>query len=387
MTDLEERLRGLRGLVAPAGSEIDSLQRRTRRRRARTVAGASAVAFVVVIGSIGLWSPGDNDERVDVVDQVTTSTAPSSTTSPSTTTTSTATTPAPTGAISLPTGAPLDPGELVVSRFIPGTGDPATNELSVISAIDGSIVRTLDTVGTSEGGLSDIAISADRRTILATRGTSACTGELVAYAADGTGEPVVYPQFQNPLLIARSPDGRSIAVSGDDDCDGVQTITVWPVGGGTESIAVFGDGGAAGGGLIADTDDSPPSGGSPGDPYVASLSYLDPGNLDVVVHDVGAQRINLESGTSTSLGLGNASYLAFTSTDATVRLALIQSDTGPEFGVETEAGLEQTIALDEAPLDIASIGGEQVWVTPNRTLFRLLEVNVIELRDDVTAVA
>ncbi len=390
MTDLEDRLRALRGLDAPHGGAVESLRRRIRHRRARRVAGASVVTVVVALCSIALWPAGDHSARVDVIDDVTTSTG-AAVTSMSTTsaasTTSTTTAPAPAGAIVLPTGAALGPGELAVSRFLPGNQEPGTNELSIISAIDGSIVRTLDTVGTSEGGILDIAISADRRTILATRGTSACTGELVAYAADGTGEPVVYTQFKNPLLLDRSPDGTSIAVSADDDCDGLQTITVWPVGGATEPLAVFGDGGVAGGGLVTDPGGSRPGGGEPGDPYVTSLSFADPETLDVIVDSVGARRIDLVTGSSSDLALGNANYLGFTSTDGTARLALVQSDTGPEFGVETDAGTEQNIALDETPLDIASIGGEQVWVTPDRRLFRLLEVNVVALRDDVTAVA
>lgn len=411
MTSPEDRLRAIRDADVPGPSSRSELRRRISRRRLRRGAGGVFGVLVLVAGIAFAVARDDAPTQVDTVDDPATTSptsGPSSTTSSSATSTTSTTEPysavagTEVAALELPAGEPLGLDELAVALFRDGGGDPGTNDLAVVSALDGSVIRTLDTVGVSEGGISDIALSADRRTILTTQGTSACTGPIRAYPADGSGDVVEYDQFANALQLAVSADGALLAVSSDDDCDGHHTLTLWPLGTGTGTTYVFGDGGDDLVGLPGQVDDGSSTTYDPTLPSVRSIAFAADGSLSYVISSSGesaAYRLQTPTGPSARYESAQATMPAGGTTDVTLldfvggspsnRLVVL-ADTGSGLVLgEVAAGetlVENVLPVDDEVHDLSAVGLDKVWVTADQQLFRFLETSVIRLRTDVVQV-
>jgi hypothetical protein len=124
------------------------------------------------------------------------------------------------GAASLPTGPALADGEIVAVVTTPVEGDPDLQDVVVLDGEGAVGTQYIDDYGTADGGVLDIDVSDDRRTVLVAVSTSACTSEVRAYSADGFSHRVLGSGDH----VALSPDGQWLAVSVDPECDGTDFV-------------------------------------------------------------------------------------------------------------------------------------------------------------------
>jgi hypothetical protein len=208
----------------------------------RAVLTVAAAVMVVAAGAAAwLVAAGRSDEtRLDTVEPpsttagtttVPTTTDPgpatsSTSSSESTTGSSTPSTEPPTGSGSLPAaGTPLAGDEVVAVIVRPQGSDPAEADLVVLSAGTGEELRPVATgFSMAEGGVYDLTLSPDRRTLLYAVAGSACTTSAWAVPVDGSAEPVqLSPQAS---AVAISPGGTLLALATGDLCGGPQQIEI-----------------------------------------------------------------------------------------------------------------------------------------------------------------
>ena len=116
----------------------------------------------------------------------------------------------------LPVGEALADDELVAVLNREIEGDPDAQDVVVLGT-DGSVHRRLlKDLGTAEGGVLDISVTDDRKTVVVAWATSACTSSVTAIAADGSGEE---RDLGAGDRAAVSPDGHWLAVVVRDGCD------------------------------------------------------------------------------------------------------------------------------------------------------------------------
>jgi len=174
-------------------------------------------------------------------------------------------------AAALPAGKPLADDEIVTVLTVDVSNDPDDQQIVVLDANDGSIRRRLGTdVTIAEGGVLDLEVSADRRTVLVALSTSACDSLVRAFAADGSGAS----DLGDGERVALSPDGRRLAVVVDQDCDDQDTIEVRDLAGRTATRR-FGDDARATSGLPADA----------GNEFVIRVNALTWADDETIIHD------------------------------------------------------------------------------------------------------
>lgn len=170
-----------------------------------------------------------------------------------------------------PAGAALE-GHEAVAVVRTGTSEGADiQDVAVIDTRDGSVVRTLAPgFTTHEGGVLDLALTPDRRTVLVSYSTSACGAAVEARATDGSGSPVSVSRTAE--RVALSAAGR-LALASDEDCDGVSSIVVQT----DDGWRTYGEtGGESASGLS--------EGSSLGYPiHVTDLAWADDGTLTYLV--------------------------------------------------------------------------------------------------------
>ena len=230
---------------SPDWDDVRSRAGRPRRRWWIPAAAALAVLALVAVGVLALG--GEDDDRgviADDRDRTTTTVGETTTTTQTTTSTSrqgptTTTTPATgraltdgpvVGPFALPAGAPLGEGEMVAAVLVPAQ-EFQEMSIVVLSVETGDVVRTIaDGYSTVEGGVYGLTLSPDRRSLLFTYSTSACTSRLEAVPVDGSSAPVVLREDAN--RVAFSADGDLLAIETGDACVSPATIELAPVAGG-----------------------------------------------------------------------------------------------------------------------------------------------------------
>lgn len=124
----------------------------------------------------------------------------------------------------LPAGAPLADGEIVAVLTEDVPDDPDRQDVVLLGTERGEVRRTiLADIGTAEGGVLDLEVSPDRRSVLVAISTSACESEVRAYAAHpsgGTGHRVLGAGER----VALSPDGEVLASVVYDACGESATV-------------------------------------------------------------------------------------------------------------------------------------------------------------------
>lgn len=138
----------------------------------------------------------------------------------------------PNTTIGLPAAVdPLPADQAVVALVRSADDEPGAIDLVVVSLDDGTELATIaDGFDLSEGGVFDLTLSPDRRTVLYVVATSACTSEVWASPIDGSTDPIVVTDRANAVAI--SPSGDRIAVDRGDLCFGARSVDVLQVEGG-----------------------------------------------------------------------------------------------------------------------------------------------------------
>ncbi len=127
------------------------------------------------------------------------------------------------GASPWPAGDPL-PAELFVAIAAEPGVEEGLHRVVLVDRSTGEILADgAPGVGDSEGGILDVALSPDRRTIYYAVSTSACDAEIRVVGASGPAEPVVLGPGAD---VAVSADGTRLAVTVDQDCDGHDQLRV-----------------------------------------------------------------------------------------------------------------------------------------------------------------
>lgn len=298
-TTLGQALTAEADRVAPTADWAD-VQRRAGRPRGRgvvyAVAAAALVGLVAVVVPVLLTdrgaevavTPGLSEEAVLPLPTAPASPEPT----PSATAETTADpTPSPVWpALDVPAGEPLGSDEIVaiVQRETP---DEFVHDLVVLDA-SGQVVRTLEaSVSGVEGGVYQLSVSPNGRTVLYGRGTSACEGVIEALAADGSSTEPVRLLAGNAAVL--SFDGGLAAIDPRDGCsDPPNRIDIVPTAGGQGQR--FGEGGMPLAGL-----------GNHDDVGLNAMAFLGPNTLLYSVRttadgfdpDGGLWALDLDSGT------------------------------------------------------------------------------------------
>lgn len=228
---LERTLRAEAEAQHPTPDWEDVRQRADAGRRRWPVLVAAAI--LALLAAAVMLQPGSTDEGV-VADgsEDPTSTTTTPTTSPSDRDPDPVFSDGPTyEPLDLPTGAPLDPDEIVAVVEVPSSDEFARVAVVVLSRDTGEAVRTLaDGFDTVEGGAYGLTLTPDRTAVAYTVGTSACSALIEVVAADGSSEPVEL--FADGGAIAFSPDGEMFAVARGDDCVAPADVDIAPISGG-----------------------------------------------------------------------------------------------------------------------------------------------------------
>lgn len=285
-------------------------------------------------------------------------------------------------------GAPLDDGSIVAVVRRPGE-EVGVHALVVVDARDGTTDRELAVVDASEGGILDVALSADRRSVLYVRSTAACTSELRAVSvADGTDSVLAAPALTTPSRLAVDPRSGRLAVATDDDCDGQGELVVvspsgtelgrWPDGTETDGEALV-----AGIRSLAWVDEQT---------LALGMQYED--GVATILHDVGSAR-PVGGGPQIDPAEDAAAYDLPVTTDAdgTFAAVLRCCDVGapPTAIVRIDrAGAELDRPVPTAPGAVVAldwVGSTPFWVTDAGILRRVLDGEVADLASDVVDVA
>ncbi len=135
-----------------------------------------------------------------------------------------------------PAGEPLPAEQIVAVVAEPGV-EEGLQRLVAVDRTTGEIVADLAPgVGDSEGGILDVALAPDRRSIWYAVSTSACDSEVRVVGASSPAEPVVLGPGAD---VAVSPDGTRLAVTVDTDCDGHDQLRVVDLAGSRPGALVF----------------------------------------------------------------------------------------------------------------------------------------------------
>ena len=382
----------LRRVLAGAAEQVDpeadwdDVRRRARgiRRPPGWLSAAAVLVVGAVLGLVLLTRGGEDEAGVVADDPAVTAITGSTTTS---TTAPTTTVPASTSVVArveqgpdvepldLPAGAPLRDDELVVSIIVPNGGDPDLVEVAVVSKANGAVLRTLAAgFDASEGGVYDLALTRDRRTVLYTVSTSGCSARIDAVAVDGSSDAVRV--FEEGDQVTVSPDGSMIAVAPGDTCAAPPSVDVVPVAGGRSTRYV---------------------GLGPVEEGIESMAFADDDTLLYVMIERTTEparwlrRLDLRSGAPAQLdlGAGGASYTSL-SRHRTAVTALERSAAGAPALVTIEDGAitdRREVQLAEDP------GGTRVGydhtgaIVAARWGDQQLMVDGRVLRDDVLDVA
>lgn len=269
-TLLREALEAEARRIHPRTDWGDVVRRSHRRTPPMRVVALAAAALVVLGGGAALVAAlDDRADEQDVVTEpappttlpLTTTVPPPSTSAPppgeeaAPTTTSTGpstSTTMPTAAAAGPVAEQLGlpaattglPGDRYVAAALRPGVDLTQQELVVLSATTGEELATLATgFDTVEGGISGLALTPDRRTVLFVRGSSACTSDVLAAPTDGSAEPAIVTSPGDAVAVSR---GGTVAVATGESCASPRSIEVTTADGEVRTFPLPADVGALG---------------------------------------------------------------------------------------------------------------------------------------------
>lgn len=229
----------------PDWDDVRQRADRFQRRLWQLPALAAALVVVALVAAAIIADRGDEDAGVIADDPEPTWQPEVTVTTPTTTPDATTTTPGSRiadaggtfseGPVSdpapLPAGAPLADDEIAAVISAPSDDEFGRVDVVVLSTTTGEVVRPLaEGFDTVEGGVYELTLTPDRRTVLYTVATSACTSRVEAVAADGSSDPVLVSDLAT--AVAFSPDGGYLAIDRGDECIGAVIIDFVPVAGG-----------------------------------------------------------------------------------------------------------------------------------------------------------
>lgn len=241
----------------------DDVRRRaetSRRRLWQLPALAAALIIVALVAAALLADAGDEptaviaDQNEDDQDSADATTS-TSTTAPTTTAPDPASPPSARGGtfvdgpdaapLALPAGSPLAGDEVAAVIEAPSDGEFGRVAVVILSLETGEVVRTLaDGFDTVEGGVYRLHVTPDRRTVVYTVASSACTSLVEAVAADGSSGSVSVADRSSAVVV--SPDGSRYATVSGDECVEPLVIDVASVSGGPSQRYVADPGGVVG---------------------------------------------------------------------------------------------------------------------------------------------
>ncbi len=228
----------------PDWDDVRQRSDHARRRLWQLPALAAALLVVALVAAAIIADRGDDDAGViadepdqttqpDITSTTSTSMVPDSTVAPTPTTDAGGTfSDGPMAdPLQLPAGAPLADDEVAAVVSAPSEDEFGRVDVVVLSTTTGEVVRPLvEGFDTVEGGVFQIVLTPDRRTVVYTLATSACTSRVEAVATDGSSDPVVVADLAT--TVAFSPDGGHLAIDRGDECIGAVIIDFVPVAGG-----------------------------------------------------------------------------------------------------------------------------------------------------------
>lgn len=366
--------------VEPAGSFDDVVRRARRPRRLVPVAAAAAVAAAIV-GAVSLVATQDEPDQV--------ATGPDATDAPHTTSS------APAGPVPGDGGAggsvPLD-DRFVVAVVRQQGPEFDVHSVVVMDAGDGTVIRELASGDSVEGGILDVALTADRETVLYTLSTSACFSQQRAVSlADGTDTVIAEQTLVTPYRFAVHPRDGRIVVATDDDCDGQSELVVTSPAGAELGRWRDADPGATGADALSATIRSL----AWVDDRTVALGMLYEDGVTTTLHDTTSQELLVGAGPQLDPGQGAASYdlPATTVADGTFGAVQVCCDLDASEAAlvridGTGAEVERPVADASGPVAAVQwLGSTPLWVTETGVLRRLVDGAVVELARDVVDIA